>query len=187
MKPWIVSLCLLLGLGFLWSGCALTRAGYESAPYRVLKKEGRMEIREYPAMQWVETGRGGDDFMRLFRYISKDNAAEEKIAMTTPVFMTGDATSEQRMAFVLPAQMAQPPQPKQDSVKVRRVEPAIYAVLRFRGGQQGVHGEAARRLQDWMSLQQLPVKGSPLFAYFDPPWTPGFLRRNEVMIPTTQP
>jgi hypothetical protein len=35
-----------------------------------------------------------------------------------------------------------------------------------------------------MTAADLRVLSPPVFAYFDPPWTPGFLRRNEVMLQT---
>ena len=166
------------------TGCFATRAGYESAPYRLVRRDGKVEIREYPALQVVETTLGGDDFMRLFRYISKENAGEQKIAMTTPVLMTGVGSDVKRMAFVLPEEMEVPPAPRDGQVVVRRIEPGTFAVLRFRGAQQGPDGEASRTLQSWMDGQKLPAMGPATFGYFDPPWTPGFLRRNEVMIPT---
>ena len=177
----------LLGVGLVAAGvagCQATRAGYESAPYRVVRTEGRVELRTYPALQLAETKSGGDDFMRLFRYISRGNAAEQKIAMTTPVFLSGEGTTNRRMAFVLPETLTEPPAPAHAEVRVQRLDPATYAVLRFRGGQQGPDGPAAAELRAWMAAEKLPALGDPMFAYFDPPWIPGFLCRNEVMIPT---
>ena len=183
-----------LGLGLLAglllatvAGCQATRAGYETAPYRVLRRDGPVEVRAYPALQVAETPSGGDDFMRLFRYISKENSGGQKIAMTTPVFMSGVGSGVgspgRKMAFVLPGTLEQPPTPKDAQVQVRRTEAGTFAVLRFRGGQQGPDGVAAQKLRAWLASQDLPAVGEPQFAYFDPPWTPGFLRRNEVMIP----
>jgi hypothetical protein len=40
------------------------------------------------------------------------------------------------------------------------------------------------RLQGWLERERLPALAGPVFGYFDPPWTPGFLRRNEVMLRT---
>lgn len=168
-------------------GCQATRAGYASAPYQVLQRTHSVEIRSYPPLRLAETSTGGDDFMRLFRYISKGNASETKIAMTTPVLMTDLGTTNGRMAFVLPEDLEAPPVPSVPGVELRRTEPTTVAVLRFRGGQQGPDGEAARTLTAWMAREGIPAEGAPVFAYFDPPWIPGFLCRNEVMIRTTWP
>jgi len=188
MKKWfrLSGATVILGL-LAFSGCTVTRAGYETAPYRVIEQDGKVELREYPALQIAETGKNGDDFMRLFRYISKDNAAEQKIAMTTPVFMLGTTTTNERMAFVLPTTLSNPPAPANEQVIVRKMEPTTMAVLRFRGGQQGPDGEAATQLRQWLATRNLNALGEPMFGYFDPPWIPGFLCRNEVMIPTAVP
>jgi len=168
------------------AGCQLSRAGYASAPYSVLRADSPFQIREYPALQIVETRTGGDDFMRLFRYISRNNSDEAKIAMTTPVFMEGQGTTNgNRMAFVLPQSLVVPPQPKDSAVSVRTQAAGTFAVLRFRGSRQDSGGTAARELKGWMAEKGFPPQGEPVFAYFDPPWTPGFLRRNEVMIRTS--
>ena len=169
------------------TGCQATRAGYASAPYRVVRTDGKVEVRDYPELRLAETPMGGDDFMRLFGYISRGNSGNEKIAMTTPVFMAEPAGSTRTMAFVLPEGLATPPSPTDSAVANRRMGPGRFAVLRFRGSRQGPEGEAAMRLRTWIRTQGLATTGVPTFAYFDPPWTPGFLRRNEVMIPLAEP
>ena len=173
-------------------GCQATRAGYESAPYKVVRSKGKFEVRDYPAVTVVETpmggSRSGDDgsFMRLFRFISGSNEAKEKIAMTTPVFMSG-SESNATMAFVMPAKLAatQVPKPTDGSVKVRELEAGRFAVLRFSGGRNAKkETQSLERLQSWMKAQGLKELSSPIYGYFDPPWTPAFLRRNEVMLRT---
>jgi hypothetical protein len=37
------------------------------------------------------------------------------------------------------------------------------------------------RLQAWLAAEKLSVLSPPVYGYFDTPWTPAFLRRNEVM------
>ena len=106
-----------------------TRAGYESAEYKVIESNGEFEIREYPDLMLVATktkidaqGRDGS-FMKLFRYISGANEAEQKISMTTPVFMENDqADSEVQMGFVMPKEVAVEgvPSPTGPDVDVRK-------------------------------------------------------------------
>lgn len=173
-------------IGGALAGCQATRAGYATAPYRVLRRDGPVELREYPALQLAETPRGGDDFMRLFHYISKDNTATQKIAMTTPVFMTDVGSDHPKMAFVLPEKLGEAPSPKNQTVAIRQSEPGTFAVLRFHGKPQGPTDEAATQLRQWLATHDLLPLGDPQFAYFDPPWIPGIFCRNEVMIRSTQ-
>ena len=182
MPKWIFVAFVLSTLVLGFAGCQLSRAGYESAPYTVLSRDRGFEVRQYPVLQMAETASGGDDFMRLFRYISKGNQSETKIAMTTPVFMSSTEGAKRTMSFVLPEKMAELPEPKNPQVVLRRLEAGEFAVLRFRGKQQGPEGVASQALRAWMAERKLASSGDPLFAYFDPPWTPGPMRRNEVMI-----
>ena len=182
-------LALLAGLVF--AGCRTMRSSYETAPYRVVRADGKFELRDYPALAVVQTqmapkGSGADgSFMRLFRFISGGNAAQKKIAMTTPVFMSGNG-SNATMAFVLPAKMSlgEVPQPADGTVQAHELPAGRFAVLRFSGGRKdGNEAAALARLQDWLAQEKLNSAGLPIFAYFDPPWTPNFWRRNEVMLP----
>ncbi len=87
------------------------RAGYESAEFKVIETDGKFEIREYPDLMLASTSSKIDtqsrdgSFMKLFRYISGANQAEQKISMTTPVFMEKDDT-EAQMGFVMPKEVA---------------------------------------------------------------------------------
>jgi len=175
------------------AGCKATRGGYESAPYKVVRRDGKFELRNYPALTLVETpmarsGSNGADgsFRRLFGFITGNNEANQKIAMTTPIFMSSNETNR-AMAFVMPSggKMGQVPKPKDATVMVREVAAGRYAVLRYSGGRNAKkEADAESRLKSWMEAQRLSAKPPPVFGYFDPPWTPAFLRRNEVMFLT---
>jgi hypothetical protein len=189
---WIAMGILVAVAGLTVVGCQAVRAGYESAPYTVVRTDGKFELRDYPALMVVETPmavRGNGDngsFMRLFRFISGNNAAKEKIAMTTPVFMSGTGTNA-TMAFVLPAKFkgSGAPQPTNELLTLRKLEPGRFAVFRFSGGRNASNETAALdRLQSWMKTNGLAALSPPVYGYFDPPWTPTFLRRNEVMLRT---
>jgi len=166
------------------AGCRTSRSGYKSAPYTVVRSDGDFELRDCPALKVVETtmkdGGSGGSFNRLFRFITGGNDAGKKIAMTTPVFMAG---GESTMAFVMPADLEKVPQPTDGLVTVREMSAGRFAVLRFSGArnpqQEADHLE---RLKAWVADHHLKVSAAPVYAYFDPPWTPPFLRRNEVML-----
>ncbi len=181
----------LVGLGMAaWMMTA--RAGYESAEYKVIEPDGNIEIREYPDLMLVATdskmdsqGRDGS-FMRLFRYISGANEGEQKIAMTTPVFMEGDVgKSDVSMGFVMPKEVAAKgvPEPKGDGVKIRKREGGRFAVIRFSGQLDSrVAKEQEAKLREWMKSRGLEGGSKAESAGYDPPFTPGPLRRNEVLI-----
>ncbi len=190
MKPMSLGIFMTAaGLGLLLAGCQATRAGYESAPYTVVRTDGKFELRDYPALKVVETpmadAQGVDGgFRRLFRFITGANAGQQTIAMTTPVFMAG-RPSAPTMAFVLPAKLkaADVPKPADGTVTVRELAAGRFAVLRYSGSRNATKEAAAlAQLRGWLERERLPALSSPVFGYFDPPWTPSFLRRNEVML-----
>lgn len=166
-------------------------AATETPEFSVLVRDAEYEVRDYPALALVRTESGDGDFMRLFRYISGGNEAEMKIAMTSPVLVShgGD---KKGMSFIMPAEVAtaKVPAPKDGAVVADSLPGGHFAVYRFSGGRNRANEEdALAKLRAWMEKRQLQATGDPLFAYYDPPWIPPFLRRNEAMlrIAGTQP
>ena len=163
------------------------REAYESPDYRVVKSEGAFEIRNYPESSLVTTTmqqRGADDsFMRLFRFISGKNDQQEKISMTVPVIMT--AAESGTMSFVVPKKFSLKgiPKPTDPSIRITTMPEGNYAVYRFSGrASPADYGKAVDALRHWSAGHHLVSHGPPLFASYNPPWTPGFMRRNEVMV-----
>jgi hypothetical protein len=124
--------------------------------------------------------------MRLFRYISGANEAKQKVAMTTPVFMQPEKDqTDGRMAFVLPKKVAAEgaPEPSGDQVALQKRAGGRFAVIRFSGRMnKDKYAQAEKRLREWMAKRELSAASEPETAGYDPPWTPGPLRRNEVLI-----
>lgn len=182
MKKLVILISGMIVVAITVAACATSRAGYETAPYKVFRSEGDFEIRSYPDLKIATTKLDGDDssFMRLFRYIDGGNASKEKIAMTTPVFMVSG-----KMAFVVPEKKkTAPPAPASPHVLVDTMRAQQVAVYRFPGYRsEDSKQEAVRMLKTWLQKQQLQEDGPAFSAYYDPPWTPGFMRRNEVLIP----
>lgn len=168
------------------------RAAYETAPYKVIESDGNIEIREYPDLILASTSarfqaRGNDgSFMRLFRYISGNNESSQKIEMTTPVFMedaTGDAQGQ--MGFVLPQEVAEAgaPAPRADNVTIRTRAGGRFAVIRFSGVMDTQDAETQEaRLREWLRARNIEAEATAERAGYDAPFTPGPLRRNEVLI-----
>jgi len=192
-----ISAALILLVGYVgWK--FTSRQAYESAQYTVVMSEGGFEVRDYAELMLVSTGmqfssQGSDgSFSRLFRYISGDNGEQQKVAMTIPVFMQrgnirsdGSAKQPGQMAFVVPRQVAKTgaPVPGNAQVSLRQRSSGKFAVLRFAGRMEDILlDEQESHLRAWMEQQNLKAAGPVEYAGYDPPWTPGFLRRNEILI-----
>ena len=182
----------VIAIAVTYTGWKMTsRTAYESAEYSVIENHGNIEIREYPDLMMATTGmrssQGNDgSFGRLFRYISGGNEGKQKVAMTTPVFMEPGSSEEGgMMGFVIPKKVAATniPEPASDQVQLSQREGGLFAVIRFAGrddqdlfeNQQGI-------LEEWLREQGYEMVGEAEFAGYDPPWTPGPFRRNEILI-----
>ncbi len=188
---YLVAALIVVAIGYV--GWKMTsRSAYETAAYSVLESDGSFELREYPDLMLVTTtmsfrSQGNDgSFGRLFRYISGGNEDDQKVAMTTPVFMEPeDQQTEGQMAFVLPAKVAADaiPNPSSKNVEIRQRAGGRFAVLRFAGRMDDdVQAEMETKLRSWIETKGLTGSERIEFAGYDPPWTPGPLRRNEVLI-----
>jgi hypothetical protein len=160
-----------------------SRASVKISGYQVIEKDGAFEVRKYPAMRVVSTTLGSDNdaFMRLFRFISGANVRKEKIAMTAPVFMDGRHT----MSFVLPEEVAASgaPLPTGDAVTLGERPAAKVIAVRYSGaGNAASEERELARLRAWAAERGIATEGETIVAYYDSPFVPGFLRRNEVLL-----
>lgn len=168
-------------------GCGATRVGYESASFMENSQDGAFSVRHYDPMVLVsadmqsEDTRGNSSFMKLFNYIDGNNDDQQKIAMTTPVFMHPD----QRMSFVLPKEnQDRPPQPSADDVTLENRAGFKAAVVRFNGrANKELIKTNTQNLREWMAKMKFTEADEPIVAQYDPPWTPGHMRKNEIIIP----
>lgn len=182
-----IAIVLLVALAIFWL-VSTSRAATETAEYKVVCQADGVEVRDYPALT-VATAPMGDgemdrSFGKLFRFITGGNENSEKIDMTTPVLI--DSTNEKRtMNFVMPKKTVERgvPKPTGENVSLGKVAAARFAVLRFSGGRNAKNEtNSVEKLRVWLDGHKIAGKGEPIFAYYDPPWTPVFMRRNEVMI-----
>ena len=174
------------------SSCAgpFGRGGYESAPYTAVKTDGAFEIRDYPEIVVATTTMSGDKdnqnsrFMSLFKYISGKNETEQKISMTTPVFSKTDG-DRQEMSFVVPKEVAQSGAPKANNknITVAKRQAGRFAVYRYSGRWTEARDKKARAtLAEWAKTQKLTLTSVMEKASYDPPFTPPFMRRNEILV-----
>lgn len=199
-------LCFALGATFIFLGGEFAMA-IEKADYVVIEAEGDFEIRLYAPQILAETtvdssfdSAGNQAFRLLFNYISGANRAQSKIEMTAPVSqeassrkiaMTSPVVQEGsdstwNVAFLVPSSYSWEtvPQPTDERVRLRQVSERTLAALRF----SGTWGEDRFRDHESKLLAMLEKRGmepagETVFARYDPPFKPWFLRRNEVLIP----
>ena len=168
----------------------------EETKYAVVRMIGGVELRQYDPMilASVKGLPDGDAFGILFRYITGNNRSQREIAMTAPVVssasgperiaMTAPVVTDQgAFAFVLPASytMNTAPLPQDPRVRLVEVKPRLVAVIRFRGYAWG--GQVDRRTGELLATLRengIQTKGKPFLMRYNPPFTPGFLRRNEI-------
>ncbi|MEI2786186.1 MAG: heme-binding protein [Candidatus Nanopelagicales bacterium] len=168
----------------------------EQQPYEVLEKYSGFEVRRYPEHLVAEVDVSGPfgvagnlAFPTLARYIGGHNRASRKVAMTAPVVQEQDPRSGVFVVgFVMPSELMTQdfPEPMDSSVRTRRVPAQTAAALTFSGRwTRGSYDAHTDELLDLLAEAGLTVVGRPRYARFDPPWTPWFLRRNEVVIPVS--
>ena len=166
----------------------------EQQVYEVLEVYPGFELRGYPDHLVAETEVGGPfelagnlAFPRLARFIGGHNRSSRKLAMTAPVLQEQDPQSRRYVVgFVMPADLSAEdlPDPLDPTVHTRRVPPETVAAVRFSGRwTRSSFDKQTARLFAALNTAGMQVVGAPRFARFDPPWTPWFLRRNEVIVP----
>ena len=180
----------LLALLALAVSAAPARA-VEEPKFQQLAVWGDCELRAYAALVVAETtiqsGRGEAGwygFRRLAGYIFGGNVRSEKIEMTAPVLETPEGAGW-KIRFTMPEQhtLESLPKPNEAAVKMRVVPPARVAVIRFSGwASDADFARKTRELLTCVSTHGLVPAGPAALAQYDPPWTLGPWRRNEVMV-----
>ena len=179
----------------------------EEARYTVVERDGEFEIRDYAPHVVAETvvagafeRAGNEAFRRLFRYISGDNRSRHKVAMTAPVSQepTGEkiemtapvglqpAQDRWVVSFTMPASSALEtlPEPADPQVTLRQVPARRMAALRYSGlWTESSYRRHKMELESWVRKRGLRIAGDPVWARYDPPFAPWFLRRNEILVP----
>jgi hypothetical protein len=182
----------------------------ETPKYQLIEKRRGYEIRQYPAQIVAEvtvTGQYRDainsGFRKVAGYIFGDNTAKASIAMTAPVLHEKQESSQKiamtapvlhakqsesgvyTLAFVMPSAyiLDTLPKPKNEEVHLKQVPPKKYAILAFRGyTPESKLAKKTQQLLDSLSQDSVRLAASPFVAEYDPPWTPPFMRKNEILV-----
>lgn len=186
---------------------AMDAMAIEEATYNVSKRDDKFEIRDYAPHILAETVMEGDleqagnkAFSRLFRYISGDNRSRDKVAMTAPVSQepigekikmtapVGQQRVQEKWAvsFMMPSSytLETLPEPEDPQVTLRQVSARRMAAVRYSGfWSEKNYLRYRMELESWIHDRGLTIVGDPVWARYNPPFTPWFLRRNEILIP----
>jgi hypothetical protein len=198
---WVIAGLVVLG-GALWGPIA---SRVEQAQYTVVMREGNREIRDYAAMIVAEAEVAGEreqaireGFRLIADYIFGNNAPAQKVAMTAPVTqqrteripMTAPVTQQGSgttwvVRFVMPARytLEALPKPNDSRVQLREIAAKRFAAIRFSGAARPE--SLARRTEELLAFvraQEMEALSTPTYAFYNPPWTLPFLRRNEVLV-----
>ncbi|MFM5904874.1 MAG: SOUL family heme-binding protein [Micrococcales bacterium] len=170
----------------------------EQLPYQVKAQFPGFELRHYPSHliarvkvqgEFIDAGNIG--FGPLVRYISGNNQAGQKLAMTAPVIQETPASKQNLVSFVLPqgTSLDTVGIPNDGSVELVSVPPHDAVALRFSGRwDEQVFREREAELRALVDSEIAAGKltgrlgQQAQFARYDPPFKPWFLRRNEVLI-----
>lgn len=165
----------------------------EKPQYKVLKKAKNFEIREYQE-HWLAECRvdktkdlnlaSNRAFTQLFNYITGENEPRQKIAMTSPVQQV-ESEDGWLVSFVVPSSFKpdQIPQPLNSRIQLRKVPAGRFAALRYSGfWNNQVFETKSSELLATAKLLGFKPTGSVSSAVYNPPLTPPFLRRNEVIV-----
>jgi hypothetical protein len=200
---WLIgSLTALLLIAALWGSVV---SNVEQPKYRVLDSESNIEVRDYAPIIVAETEVSGErreairkGFRIIADYIFGNNTAAEKVPMTAPVVqqgsekiaMTAPVTQQGdgnrwRVHFVMPSTytMETLPKPNNPAIELKEVGAKRFAVIRFSGmaGEDSLQRHT-EELDEFIRARGLAPLSEPTYAFYNPPWTLPFLRRNEVMV-----
>jgi hypothetical protein len=165
--------------------------------YRTLQTFSDFEVREYKPCVLAEvkvsaqySTASSSAFAYLFKYISKGNKASEKIAMTAPVIAAqkaeGAEANDWFVSFVMPSgsTFGRLPHPNDPRVVLRDLEAETCIALSFRGkATEELSEKKVKELRAAAARENIAVSGETRICRFDPPFKPGFLQYNEIVIP----
>ena len=184
-----------------WLGQAI-----EEPDYEVSRTFDNVEMRQYAPYVVAEVvldasaeDAGNQAFPILAGYISGKNKGEKKFAMTAPVTQTAapvrmDMTAPVTLAavaggmqvqFVLPkgVTLATAPEPIDPRVQLRLVPAGTWAVISYSGTwSQANYLEHLGELKAALQAAGVATQGEPVLARYNAPFTPWFLRRNEIWL-----
>lgn len=178
----------------------------DSPNYRVVESADHIEIREYEQALIAQVTVSGDRkeasnraFRLLFDFISGANQSQNKIAMTAPVIqqppsqkiamtapVSQQATDDGQwdIAFFMPAEYTIDTVPVPTNNRVRLIELSEDRIIAIRFSGRNSDSNFDKHHQELLAYIQtnnIEHDPHPIYAYYNSPFTPWFMRRNEIM------
>jgi effector-binding domain-containing protein len=179
-------------------------AKIETPTYQVIQSAGKIEVRKYSPMIVAEVEVSGErgkainaGFRILADYIFGNNAPGQNIAMTAPVIqqkgekiaMTAPVSQTPsgdlwKVRFTMPSSYTPEtlPKPNNPAVKIISVPGHQTVAIRFSGFWWDRNlRKNLKKLDAFVRDRGLKTAGDPIYAFYNPPWTLPFFRRNEIL------
>ena len=167
----------------------------ETPAYKVVEKDRNIEVRYYESMLLQSVKVSGNQykslrqgFRPLVNYIGAKGREGEKISMTAPVMQSlGNTNNEWIVSFSMSSKYSKKtlPEPNNKQVYSEQLKPIMAAVIRFSGKTDrsgSLIKEKEKTLLNWLKNRDFKIVSKPKYLFYNDPSTPGFLRRNEVMV-----
>ncbi len=191
----------------IWSLVGYFTSNVEQAEYTVIKKTENYEVRNYPKHIVAQTKVSGQltqamnsGFSIVAEYIFGGNVKKEKIAMTAPVVVKdGDSQkipmtapvvartdgSDQIISFGMPKSytLESLPSPINPKVQIVEIPEQNLAVANFSWFISDKRiKKAQEKLLNDLARDGIKPIGELRYAGYNAPWSPPWMKRNEVMI-----
>lgn len=167
----------------------------ENPKYTILEKNNHFQIRKYDEMTIAKITTVGEryeglrkGFIPLARYIGAKDREGPKISMTAPVMQQKIINDNWEISFYIPSKFDtdQLPISENNQIKIVTTPSTIMAVITFSGvAKTELLENKFTNLIKWIEKinYEIILGSKPIYSYYNDPSTPGFLRKNEIMIP----
>ena len=204
-KKWVVTLSLITLLAAIGLVAGPLMSSVEKPKYEVLSSANSIEVRKYGPVIVAEVQVKGEresaiseGFKILADYIFGNNTVNQTLKMTAPVLQTQNEKIKMTapviqkgkgdlwtVMFVMPSRhtISSLPKPNNKQVSLKEIPEKKIIAIRFSGQSSSDNIQKHMdTLLRYIEENNINVLASPMFAFYNPPWTLPIFRRNEILI-----